>query len=84
MRQQGDSIFIDILNNVTVGAVSEIDFVLISWRSCVASNFSPSVEAIYLLAENSLKDNFTNKRLMKLNYPLIKIPSVDKNPPDVF
>ena len=33
MRQQGDSIVIDLLNNVRVGAVSKIDLALVSSRS---------------------------------------------------
>ena len=83
MRQQGDLVFIDLLNNVRVGAISEIDIALISSRSCAKSNLSPPVDAIYLFAENSLKDNFNNERLIKLNYPLIEVPSLDRNPPDV-
>ena len=61
MRQQGDSIFIDLLNNLMVGAVSEIDIALISSRSCAINNLSPPAEAIYLFAKNSLIDNFDNK-----------------------
>ena len=38
MRQQGDSIFIDLLNNIRVGAVSEIDIALISSRPCAINN----------------------------------------------
>ena len=34
MRQQGDSIVVDLLNNVRVGAVSKIDLALVSSRSC--------------------------------------------------
>ena len=71
------------MNNVRIGAVSEIDIALISSRSCAINNLSPPVEAIYLFAENSLKDNFNSERLMKLNYPLIEVPSLDKNPPGV-
>ena len=56
MRQQDDSIFIDLLNNVRVGTVSEVDIALISSRSCAINNLSPPVEAIYLFAENSLKN----------------------------
>ena len=33
MRKQGDSIVIDLLNNVRVGAVSKIDLALVSSRS---------------------------------------------------
>ena len=83
IRQKGDSIFIDLLSNVRVGAVSEIDIALIASRSCVINNLSPPVAVIYLLSENSLKGNFNNERLMKLNYPLIEVPSLDKNPPGV-
>ena len=61
MRQQGDSIFIDLLNNLMVGAVSEIDIALISSRLCAINNLSPPVEAICLFAENGLIDNFDNK-----------------------
>ena len=52
MLQQGDSIFIDLLNNVRVGAISEIDISSISSRSCAINNLSPPLEAIYLFAEN--------------------------------
>ena len=71
------------MNNVRIEAVSEIDIALISSRSCAINNLSPPVEAIYLFAKNSLKDNFNSERLMKLNYPLIEVPSLDKNPPGV-
>lgn len=67
MPQQGYSIFIDLLNNVRAGAISETDITLISSRSCAMNNLSPPVEAIYLFGENSLKDNFDNERPMKLN-----------------
>ena len=79
MRQQGGSIFIDLLNNVRVGAISEIGIVLISLRSCAINNRSAPAEALYLFAENSLKDKFSTERLMKLNYSLIEVPSLDKN-----
>ena len=83
IRHQGDLIFIDLLNNVRIRAVSEINIALKSSRSCAINNLSPSVEAIYLFEENSLKDKFNNERLMKLNYPLIEVPSLDKNLPGV-
>ena len=35
---------------------------------------------MYLFAENSLKENFSNERLTKLNYSLIKVSSLNKNP----
>ena len=55
----------DLLNNVKVGAFSEIHIALKSSKSCAINNLSPPVEAIYLFAESSLKDNFNNnnKRL---------------------
>ena len=68
MRQQGDLVFIDLLNNVRVGAISEIDITLISSRSCAKSNLSPPVDAIYLFAQNSLKDNFSNERLIIITH----------------
>ena len=36
-----------------------------------------------MFAEDSLKDNFNNERLLRLNYPLIEVPSLDKNTPGV-
>ena len=39
-------------------------------RSSAINNLSPPVEAIYLFAENSLKNNFSNGRLMKVSYPI--------------
>ena len=30
-----------------------------------------------------MKDNFNNERLLKLNFPLTEVPSLDKNPPGV-
>ena len=55
----------NLLNNVKVGAFSEIHIALISSKSCAINNLSPPVEAIYLFAESGLKDNFNNnnKRL---------------------
>ena len=79
MWQKGDSIFVGLLNNVRAGAVSEIDIALIASRSCAIINLSSPVDAIYLFSENGLKDNFNNKRLLKPNYPLIEVPSLDKN-----
>ena len=61
MRELGDSIFLDLLDEVRVGAISEIDIALISSRSCAINNLSPPAEAIYLFAKNSLIDNFDNK-----------------------
>ena len=66
------------MNNVRVGTISEIDTALTSTSSCAINNLSPPVEAIYLFAENSLKDNFNYQGLMKLNYPIIKVPSLEK------
>ena len=63
MRQQGDTIFIDLLNNLIVGAVSKIDIALISSRSC--SNQKLLKETTYLFAENILKDNFNNQSVTK-------------------
>ena len=34
-----------------------------------------------MFAENSVKDKFNNEALMKLNYPLIEVSSLDKNVP---
>ena len=36
-----------------------------------------------MFAENSLKDKFNNERLIKLNYPLIETPSLNKTTPGV-
>ena len=83
IQQQGDLVYIDLLNNVRVGAISETDISLIISRSCAKSNLLPPVDAIYLFAEISLKDNFNNERLIKLNYPLIEVPSLDRNSPGV-
>ena len=66
MRQPGDLVFIDLLNNIRVGATSEIDIALISSRSFAKSNLSLPVDAIYLFAENSLKDNFNNESQLNL------------------
>ena len=36
-----------------------------------------------MFAENSFKDNFNNESVTKLNYPLIEVPRLDRNPPGV-
>ena len=46
MLEQGNSIFINLLSNVRVGAVSETEIALICSRSCAINNLSPLVEAI--------------------------------------
>ena len=50
MQQQDDSMFIDLLNNVRVGAVPKIDIALIRSRSCAIINLSPPIESTYLFA----------------------------------
>ena len=75
MRQQGDSIFIDLLNNVRVGAVLVIDIALKSPSSCAINNLSPTVEDINLITEKIMTDNSNNERMMKLSYLLIGVPS---------
>ena len=76
MQQQGDSIFIYIFDNNKVGVIWEIDIALTSLKACTINNRSLSVEAIWLFTKNSLKQNFNNERLMKLNYPLIEVLEV--------
>ena len=75
MRQQGDSIFIDLLNNVRVGAVLVIDIALKSPSSCAINNLSPPVEDINLITEKIMTDNSNDERMMKLSYLLIGVPS---------
>ena len=68
MQQQADSIFIDYMNNVRAEAISKIDVVLISLRSCAINNISITSRSYIFVCRNSLKNNFNNERLMKLIY----------------
>ena len=78
MRQQGDNTFIDLLNNVRVGYVTESDIALLESRN---SNLQvPPDDSIYLFAENSEKDKLNLSKLSLLTTPLVTVRSIDKFP----
>ena len=77
MRQLGDNVFIDILNNVRVGRGNDIDIALLESRKL---DMQIPSDATHLFAENSLKDNLNTVKLSSLRHPLVSVHSIDKFP----
>ena len=75
MRQQGDNIFIDLLNNARTGVVTDLDIALLNSRAIDRDYVPP--DAVYLFAENSLKDIINSSKLSELPDPPIIIYAVD-------
>ena len=77
MRQQGDSVFISLLNNIRIGKVSPDDINLL--KSCKLDKGMYPSDAIYIFAENKLKDEVNDIKLRELQHVEIIIPAIDKN-----
>ena len=80
MRQQGDNTFINILNNVRSGNVTKEDLAILESRNIeLEANIIPDT-ALYLFAENQLKDSLNKSKLDSLSSPMMRIHANDKNP----
>ena len=80
MRQQGDVSFIDLLNNVRQGFLNSADLSLLNTRRNLVN--IPE-DAVYIYAENSLKDELNEQKLKLLNSSEILVYAEDTLPSDV-
>ncbi|XP_066925556.1 uncharacterized protein [Clytia hemisphaerica] len=80
MRQRGDQVFIDILNNIRVGVVEENDLEILSQRIVTQNDPCYPKDAIHLWAENKPVDNHNKLKLNELPGEEIEVVSVDKFP----
>ena len=65
MRQQGDPLFIDILNAALVGDLSDRDIEILNSRKGDLENVP--ADATVILSENSPKDSFNKAKLENLS-----------------
>ena len=78
MRQQGDPLFIDILNAACVGELSDRDIEILNNRKGDIENVS--ADATVIFAENSPKDSFNKAKLENLSETDLEIFATDKIP----
>ena len=78
MRQQGDPLFIDILNAARVGDLSDRDTWLLNSRKGNIENVS--ADATVIFTEKSPKDSFNKAKLKNLSETDLKIFAIDKIP----
>ena len=76
MRQQGDPLFIDILNAARVGDLSGRDNKILNSRKEDIENVS--ADATVIFAENSPKDSFNKAKLENLSETDLEIFAIDK------
>jgi len=80
MRQQGDSTFIDLLNNVILGIITEDDEKIL--RSKFISQDDPDYpwDALHLFAENSMVRAHNDKMIDTLSTPMVNIFAIEEYP----
>ena len=83
MRQRGDTVFIDLLNNVRVGKLSESDISILRSRIINDTDKNYPHEALHLYAENTPVLEHNERRLDCLETPLFTIHAIDEIPRNV-
>ena len=81
MRQRGDNVFIDLLNNIRVGKLTESQFEIL--ENCYSSIEAVDQNSTLLYAENSVKYKYNYHRLEKLNFPQIEMEAIDDYPENI-
>ena len=74
MRQQGDNVFIDLLNNIRVGVLEPADELLLQSRFISQTDANYPWHALHLFAENSSVNRHNTTMLTSLPTQLISIP----------
>ena len=62
MRQRGDPNFIDLLNNIRQGIVTDEDRQILKSRFVAKENSEYPNEAVHIFAENSLVNSHNKKK----------------------
>eukprot|EP00111_Clytia_hemisphaerica_P014066 TCONS_00041399-protein len=80
MRQQGDNTFIDLLNNVRIGRLTEDEEKILQSRFVSPENPDYPWDALHLFAENSLVKIHNERMLNTLSTPLVNIFALEEYP----
>ena len=83
MRQRGDTVFIDLLNNVRKGKLTESDIDILRSRIITENHLDYPQHALHLFAENAPVLEHNEKKLLSLSSPICVINAIDKIPRDV-
>ena len=83
MRQRGDSILIDLLNNVRIGRLSLEDVVLLRSRFVKVTDPHYPTHALHIFAENAPAKQHNSLMLNEIDSPLISIDAIDQVPKGV-
>ena len=80
MRQQGDNVFIDLLNNARVASLSEEDEQLLKSRFIPTNSDDYPKNALHIFTENSLANEHNSTMLASVPNPLVTIYAHDNYP----
>ena len=83
MRQRGDQVFIDILNNIRVGIINENDIDILKGRIVNKDHPEYPKDAVHLWAENKPVNNHNMLKLSELPGEEVVVDSSDKFPDDI-
>ena len=83
MRQREDSSFIDLLNNVRIGELSENDVDVLSSRVIDKSDESYPVDDLHIFAENEPARLHNQTMLEMINQTVITVEAIDQIPNSV-
>ena len=83
MRQRGDERFIDLLNNIRIGKLSNDDDELLKTRIIAKDSECYPHDAIHIWAENEPVREYNNTMLGRLTSPLYIINALDNYPKQV-
>ncbi|XP_066911584.1 uncharacterized protein [Clytia hemisphaerica] len=80
MRQRGDQVFIDILNNIRIGVVDENNIDILKERIVNKDHPEYPKDAVHLWAENQPVHDHNMLKLSELPGEEVKVDSIDKFP----
>ena len=83
MRQRGDQIFIDLLNNIREGFVTEYDIKILMSRFISKNDPDYPSEAIHIWSENSLVNDHNQQKLSELSGIEYELLAIDKLPDNI-
>ena len=83
MRQRGDKVFIDLLNNVRVGIVTEENTKTLLSRFISKNDPNYPSEAIHIWSENSLVNEHNKQKLSELTGREYELVAFDKLPENI-
>ena len=78
MRQRGDTVFIDLLNNVRIGKLTESDSSILKSRFINENDPHYPHHALHLFAENAPVIAHNERKLNDIDHPLFTINAIDE------